>query len=230
MNKITINAGTTKTDDGSLYWFPWPNGLTFAEAFRAAVIAKNLHGPFKSEREQKEHFTQSCPKLAGGDSNIARERTTFAKFKSGGANIVRIPDDMLDKVEEWAKSVVRHYSSGEHPGTMPWSLNLMTLDEMRQWRASRKEAADKIDIETCEIGCWYANANGCPYGIGALLGEEDHLDKGYTDKFNFVRSPDSSGWICEGDLSHDKAIALCDRINRERDARQRQAENLKAAS
>jgi hypothetical protein len=46
---------------------------------------------------------------------------------------------------------------------MPWTRDLMTSEEMQQWVASREEAGLKIDIETCELGCWYAY--DCdPYG------------------------------------------------------------------
>jgi hypothetical protein len=95
----------------------------------------------------------------------------------------------------------------------------MTADELRQWRASRKEAGRQIDIETCEIGCWYANANGDPYGIRDMLGEEDHLEKGYVDKFSWVRSRDSNGWICEADLPLEKRRALYDRIESGRNSK-----------
>jgi hypothetical protein len=127
---------------------------------------------------------------------------------------IMLTEDLVQKCEDYARSVIAHYSQGEHPHTMPWSRNLMTDDELREWLASRKEAGAKIDIKTCEIGHWYANANGDPYGIRDLLGEEDHLEKGYTDKFNWVRSPDSNGWICEGDLPPEKGKALYDRIYR----------------
>ena len=130
---------------------------------------------------------------------------------------VQLPNDLVEKVRDWAEDLVDHFRKDrEHPHTMPWTRDLMTDDELRQWRASRKEAARLIDTETCEIVCWYANANGDPYGIGAMLGEEDHLDKGYADKFNWVRSPESNGWICEGDLPKEKISALYERIERER--------------
>jgi hypothetical protein len=48
-----------------------------------------------------------------------------------------------------------------------------------------------------------------------MLGEEAHLEKGYTDKFNWVRSPESRGWVNEGDLPPAKAKAMYDRIHRE---------------
>ena len=130
--------------------------------------------------------------------------------------IVRLSDDLIAKCEDWAAEVVAHYSgSGIHH--MPWSRHEMTHEQLRKWLASREEAGKLIDIETCEIGCWYANANGDVYEIrGDILGEEEHLEKGHTDKFNFVRSPDSDGWVCEGDLPPAKGMALYDRIYRER--------------
>ena len=99
---------------------------------------------------------------------------------------------------------------------MPWKRDLMTDDELRQWLASREEAGSKIDVETCEIGCWYAGSFD-PYGIREGLGDLSPELDGYIDKFNFVRSPESSGWVCEGDLPPDKGHALYDRIHREAD-------------
>ena len=79
---------------------------------------------------------------------------------------------------------------------MPWKRDLMTDDELRQWLASREEAGSKIDVETCEIGCWYAGSFD-PYGVREGLGDLSPELDGYIDKFNFVRSPESSGWVCE---------------------------------
>ena len=101
---------------------------------------------------------------------------------------------------------------------MPWTRDRMTDDELRQWLASREEAGRMIDIETCEMGFWYANANGDPYEIRDMLGEEAHLEKGYSDKFNWVRSAESRGWVNEGDLPLDKSKAMYARIRREVDA------------
>jgi hypothetical protein len=134
------------------------------------------------------------------------------------AHFVRVPDHLIEKCQAYGRQVVAHYSgSGLHH--MPWSRDEMTPDQLREWLASREEAGRNIDIETCEIGCWYANANGDPYGIREMLGEEDHLEKGYTDKFNFVRSHDSNGWVCEGDLPEEKSHALYEPIHREQNAK-----------
>lgn len=127
---------------------------------------------------------------------------------------VRLPDDLVEEVKDWAEKFTEDHRKGDPLQAMPWTRDLMTDEEMRAWRASRKEAGRVIDIETCEIDRWHANANGDPYGIGEMLGEEDHLDKGYTDRFTFVRSPDSNGWVGEWDLSHEKGVALYDRIQR----------------
>jgi hypothetical protein len=75
----------------------------------------------------------------------------------------------------------------------------MTMDEFRDWVASRKAAAATIDIETGELGWWYGEVLD-PYGLidaqGELL-EEDRM----VGRNNFVRSPDSGGWVHEWDLS-----------------------------
>jgi hypothetical protein len=132
--------------------------------------------------------------------------------------VVRVPNDVIAKCEAYATAVAAHYD-GSDLHAMPWSryeMN-MTPEQLREWVASRKEAGQLIDIETCEIGCWFADANGDHYGIiREMLGDHPHLEDGYTDKFNFVRSSESGGWICEGDLPRDKGRALYDRIQRER--------------
>jgi hypothetical protein len=127
---------------------------------------------------------------------------------------VTLSDDLIAKCEDWAAEVVARYAgSGLH--AMPWSRHEMTPEQLRKWLASRKEAGKLIDIETCEIGCWYADANRDEYGIREMLGERGDSEDGYIDKFNFVRSPDSDGWVCEGDLPPAKGKAMYDRIYRE---------------
>jgi hypothetical protein len=128
--------------------------------------------------------------------------------------VVRLPDDVVEKVSAWATDLVARYKNdGDRITAMPWTRRQLTDNELRQWRASRKEAGRRIDPETCEIGCWYADG-GEPYDIRDILGEDLHLER-YYDKFNFVRSPDSNGWVCECDLPMEKWKALDDRISRE---------------
>jgi hypothetical protein len=146
-----------------------------------------------------------------------QHREIFPQQEKGNqplSNRVRLSPEMIARCEAWAREVVAHYG-GDDLHAMPWSRHMMVSDDLRQWLASREEAGRMIDIETCEIGCWYANANGDPYGIRDMLGEETHLEKGYTDKFSWVRSPESRGWVNEGDLPPAKARAMYDRIHRE---------------
>jgi hypothetical protein len=84
--------------------------------------------------------------------------------------------------------------------------DLMPLEEFQRWVASREEAGLKIDIETCEIGRWYADGSD-PYGVRMASGE---WDERYIspDKFFFVRFVGSRGWICEGDLPSDAHMAF----------------------
>ena len=87
---------------------------------------------------------------------------------------------------------------------MPWTRDLMTSEEMRQWVASREEAGLKIDIETCELGCWYVDECD-PYG---LRERKDGFARNLSvNKCNFVRSAESNGWVCWFDLPRDKAEA-----------------------
>ena len=112
-------------------------------------------------------------------------------------------------MQRLARKVTAHYSEGDLPHTLPWNRELLTHDEFKAWVASRQDAGAKIDIETCEIGCWYHTMDD-PYFLG--LGQE-----GYGDKSSFVRSPESRGWVCEFDLPIDKIHALLDRVKREYD-------------
>jgi len=95
---------------------------------------------------------------------------------------------------------------------MPWTRNLMTPEEMQRWVASREKAGLKIDIETCELGCWYAY--DCdPYGARPDLPEE--MKQIGTNRF--VRSAESRGWVCEDDLPLASVEAMYERIHREAD-------------
>jgi hypothetical protein len=85
------------------------------------------------------------------------------------------------------------------------------LEEFQQWVAGREEAGRHNDIETCELGRWYAY--DCdPYGANPDLTEE--MRQVGTNRF--VCSPDSGGWIHEGDLPSAKIKEMYNRIERDR--------------
>jgi hypothetical protein len=94
---------------------------------------------------------------------------------------------------------------------MPWTRDGMTLAEFEQWVATREEAGRDIDIETCELGRWAA-LDMDPYGIMEARGEEPYPQVGTN---RFVRSPESRGWVWEGDLPPEKGKAMYDRIHRD---------------
>jgi len=96
---------------------------------------------------------------------------------------------------------------------MPWTCHLMTAHELQWWVASRKDAGRIIDIETCELGRWYASDLD-PYGVSR---DPDLYVQVGTNRF--VRSPESNGWISEKDLPVEKFKAMYDRIHREFEAR-----------
>ena len=99
---------------------------------------------------------------------------------------------------------------------LPWTREQMPKQEYLVWVASRKQAGEGINVETCEIGCWVAEYV-YPYGTRP---ENDEHDV-YEGKFNFVRSADSNGWVCESDLPLSKAKLLYERITRMREERER---------
>ena len=126
--------------------------------------------------------------------------------------IVTLTDDEIERCENFARELVAHYSNGETMAIMPWSCDKLSEDELRQWLASRKQAGRVIDIESCELGWWFAERLD-PYGLYRALGEfpEEYSCIG---RDYFVRSPESNGWVWEGDLPADKAKAISARRTR----------------
>jgi hypothetical protein len=96
---------------------------------------------------------------------------------------------------------------------LPWTRDLMTREELKNWVATRKAAGRAIDIATCELGRWHAY-DPDPYGVRELLGEL-HPEERSIGTNRFVRSPESRGWVHEGDLPCDKGRGMYDRIYRE---------------
>ena len=97
---------------------------------------------------------------------------------------------------------------------MPWTSALLTLDEFKEWVASRKEAGRSIDIEICELGRWYVQVLD-PYGLYAAFGEESEDQIG---GYFFVRNPHSTGWVWANDLPESKRKSMYERITRKREA------------
>ena len=85
------------------------------------------------------------------------------------------------------------------------------IEAAQRWLASRKEAGRKIDVETCEVKGFYCGLND-PYGLRTDLSEEEMTC--CSVKYDFVRSPDSDGWIVSDDLPPEKQEALDARIAR----------------
>ena len=93
---------------------------------------------------------------------------------------------------------------------MPWTRDQLTREQFDAWLASRKEAGRVIDIETCELGRWYAY--DCDvHGARDLPPEMQQVGIN-----RYVRSPTSNGWINEEDLPLEKLCAMYDRITRRR--------------
>lgn len=133
--------------------------------------------------------------------------------------LVTLSEEDIALADEIAEARVAPYLRGEKWEVKPWRLHELTEDECREWLASRKDAGREIDVGTCEIGRWYVNWID-PYGIREALGEPlpEEYD-GYIEEDWFVRSPESRGWVNVSDLPEASAVALHDRINRNRNAR-----------
>jgi hypothetical protein len=126
---------------------------------------------------------------------------------------VRLSDHEMERALAFVEEMRAHYTKGEdREACLPWSRDEFTPEQLQEWLASRKQVADAIDIETCEIGWWYANVLD-PYGIHEALGElrDDEMCVGRN---RFVRSPASRGWVSTHDLPPDKFEALDARIER----------------
>jgi hypothetical protein len=133
----------------------------------------------------------------------------------GKGLLVTLSEEDIALCEVIAEARVAPYLQGEKWEVKPWRLHELTDDECRAWLASRKEAGRKIDIATCEFGCWHVNWID-PYGIQEALGEPlpEEYD-GYIEKDYFVRSPESRGWVNVSDLPEASVVALHDRIRRQ---------------
>jgi hypothetical protein len=88
----------------------------------------------------------------------------------------------------------------------------MTTEE---WLAIRKEAGLKIDPETAEVCCWYAQVLD-PYGVFPEIAKE----WGCVGREYFARSPESDVWVCFSDLPEATRIALS------QNGRQRERETI----
>jgi hypothetical protein len=83
--------------------------------------------------------------------------------------------------------------------------------EAQAFLEGRLKEAERIDPQTCEIGCWYANAVDL-YGIF-----EDHEEFVCVGKERFVRNVPDGDWVWDGHLPEHIAKALVERIEREAD-------------
>jgi len=129
---------------------------------------------------------------------------------------IQLPRDLIERCEAYARDVVAHYRSGDKWQCMPWTRDQLCDQEIRQWLAERKTIACKIDLTTCEIGSWYVNEVD-EYGIRQALGElPPELVGASINRWIFVRSPESNGWVSEADLPSASIQALHERIERER--------------
>jgi hypothetical protein len=129
---------------------------------------------------------------------------------------IQLPRDLIERCKAYGRDVVAHYSSGDKLQCMPWTLDQFSGQEIRQWLAERKTMACKIDVMTCEIGSWHVNEVD-EYGIRQALGELHPDLVGISiNRWTFVRSPKSNGWVSEADLPSASVKALYKRIERER--------------
>ena len=73
---------------------------------------------------------------------------------TGGNN----PEDLLEGLQPDLHEIARQgWWAGDAMQRMPWTQNVFTPEQTRQWVASRKEAGAAIDIETCELDRWHAD-------------------------------------------------------------------------
>jgi hypothetical protein len=139
--------------------------------------------------------------LATLGDDIAEEETNMPE-----PVFVRLSDEEIEECERMVREMREHYTTGEKMQIMPWSRDQLSIDELREWLESRKEAGSKIDIATCEISWWYAETLD-PYGIWQEL---DEFDEEYScvGRERFARSPESNGWVSIGDLPKEKIRAF----------------------
>jgi hypothetical protein len=149
----------------------------------------------ESREDKNRHKREFLVQGSWSDSETSEQDPEEIAMSEDRNNMVRVPDHFVE--------------------FLPWSSNEFTPDYLREWLASREEAGRKIDIETCEIGCWYT-CLADPYGLHPDVPEEFQQ----IGRMHFVRSAESHGWISRRDLPPAKRKAMDDRIERERKVRQ----------
>lgn len=90
---------------------------------------------------------------------------------------------------------------------MPWTHELMTDDEFREWLKSREATGAMIDIENCEIGSWHTLTLAPYFANSDVPNPPPDIETNV-----YVRSAESRGWVWEGDLPPEKYKALTERI------------------
>ena len=88
---------------------------------------------------------------------------------------------------------------------MPFTAKLLTMDELKEWVASRRAAGRAINVETCEVKFWPSNFTD-PYDINAYKAQD------VRQIHYFVRDGESCGWIHLDELPHEKIKALKARL------------------
>jgi hypothetical protein len=53
---------------------------------------------------------------------------------------IKVSRELVERCKTWAKEMVAHYRSGDQLQGMPWTRDMMTLEEFERWVATREEA------------------------------------------------------------------------------------------
>ena len=128
--------------------------------------------------------------------------------------VVRLTDDEMDACLRWLREREAYFrNNGDRLTAMPWTRDLFSEDELRNWLASREEAARTIDVATCELAWWWA----CDFDEYGILKALDELDPELEQvgRQHFVRGPHSRGWVCTDDLSDEQRESLDERTRRQ---------------
>jgi hypothetical protein len=127
---------------------------------------------------------------------------------------LKLSEELVQKCVDHAHRTAAHYENdGDALTAMPWTSDQMSTQEFAAWVESREEAARTIDPATCDLRSWHA-CDADPYGydrsVGKLLPDMDQWSR-----WNFIRGPQSRGWLHEAELSKAQIKELYARIKRE---------------
>ena len=167
-------------------------GFTFAYRDKDGVIR---HKPIELPEFLSGIIAIELVRPSWGSKPVEGEHGKYLEICRIGDCSVHLPEGKVEHDDHSALENALSEEVNDAISRLPWTRGRFTKAEFQEWLASRKAAGAAIDIATCEVDRWHAYDLD-PYGADPDLPEE--LQQIGTNRW--VRSPESRGWVHEGDL------------------------------